>query len=230
MIKHPLPVSIFHLHRFSGGDYITYVVRFQNTGNDTAFRIVIEDTLDANLDWSTLQPLNTSHPFSMQVVNKNIIQFTFSNMKLPPASINEPESHGFIAYKVRPKTDLAQGSTIKNTAHIYFDFNAPITTNTVNTQVVLLSSIKQNNKNDGELKVYPNPNNGTFNLEFSANYTSPLTLELVDFTGRTVYQTKLQHQFKSIVSIQTDNLSSGLYAVVLKTDREQITKKIIIDK
>ena len=212
------------------GDYITYVVRFQNTGNDTAFRIVIEDTLDANLDWSTLQPLNTSHPFSMQVVNKNIIQFTFSNMKLPPASINEPESHGFIAYKVRPKTDLAQGSTIKNTAHIYFDFNAPITTNTVNTQVVLLSSIKQNNKNDGELKVYPNPNNGTFNLEFSANYTSPLTLELVDFTGRTVYQTKLQHQFKSIVSIQTDNLSSGLYAVVLKTDREQITKKIIIDK
>ena len=96
--------------------------------------------------------------------------------------------------------------------------------------MVLLSSIKQNNKNDGELKVYPNPNNGTFNLEFSANYTSPLTLELVDFTGRTVYQTKLQHQFKSIVSIQTDNLSSGLYAVVLKTDREQITKKIIIDK
>jgi uncharacterized repeat protein (TIGR01451 family) len=212
------------------GDYITYVVRFQNTGNDTAFRIVIEDTLDANLDWSTLQPLNTSHPFSMQVVNKNIIQFTFSNMKLPPASINEPESHGFIAYKVRPKTDLAQGSTIKNTAHIYFDFNAPITTNTVNTQVVLLSSIKQNNKNEGELKVYPNPNNGTFNLEFSTNYTSPLTLELVDFTGRTVYQTKLQHQFKSIVSIQTDNLSSGLYAVVLKTDREQIIEKIIIDK
>lgn len=46
-------------------DYITYVVRFQNTGNDTAFRIVIEDTLDVNLDWSTLQPVNTSHPFSI---------------------------------------------------------------------------------------------------------------------------------------------------------------------
>jgi uncharacterized repeat protein (TIGR01451 family) len=212
------------------GDYITYVVRFQNTGNDTAFRIVIEDTLDANLDWSTLQPLNTSHPFTMQVVNKNIIQFTFSNMELPPASINEAASHGFIAYKVKPKADLAQGATIKNTAHIYFDFNAPVTTNTVNTQVVLLSAIKNNSKSDGKVSVYPNPNNGIFNLEFTANYASLLSITIFDVTGKLVYQNNVQHFQKSVLSIDSQNLSSGLYSVILKTDKEQITEKIIIDK
>lgn len=212
------------------GDYITYVVRFQNTGNDTAFRIVIEDTLDANLDWSTLQPLNTSHPFSMQVVNKNIIQFTFSNMKLPPTSINEAESHGFIAYKVKPKADLAQGSSIKNTAHIYFDYNVPITTNTVTTQVALLSAIKNKHNGGGQLSVYPNPNNGIFNLEFSANYLSPLLLSIIDITGNVVYEHQLQHQYKSIVSINTVNLSAGLYTILLKTDKETQVQKIIIDK
>jgi uncharacterized repeat protein (TIGR01451 family) len=212
------------------GDYITYVVRFQNTGNDTAFRIIIEDTLDANLDWSTLQPLNTSHPFTMQVVSKNIIQFTFNNMEIPPASINEPASHGFIAYKVKPKTDLTQGSTIKNTAHIYFDFNAPVRTNTVSTHVALLSAVKNNHTGDGKISVYPNPNNGIFNLEFTANYSSPLSITLFDVTGKMVYQNQMEHRQKSKIIIDAQNLSAGLYTLMLKTEKEQIVKKIIIDK
>ena len=213
------------------GDYITYVVRFQNTGNDTAFRIVIEDTLDANLDWSTLQPLNTDYPFSMQVVNKNIIQFTFSNLKLPPASINEPESHGFIAYKVKPKSDVAQGITIKNIAHIYFDFNVPVKTNTVNTHIALLSAVKNNHlQQNGKISVYPNPNNGIFNLEFNANYTSPLNISIYDVTGKLVYQNSVQHRQKSILSVNTENLASGIYSILLKTDNEQLSDKIIIDK
>lgn len=212
------------------GDYITYVVRFQNTGNDTAFRIVIEDTLDANLDWSTLQPVNTSHAFTMLVVNKNIIQFTFSNLVLPPASINEAASHGFIAYKVKPKSDLPSGSTIKNTAHIYFDFNPPVTTNTVTTQVALVSAIKNHSSGEGKVSVYPNPNNGIFNLEFTANYTSPLSISLYDITGKLVYQNQLQHHQKSVVRIDTQNLAGGMYTVILKTDKEQLTEKIMIDK
>lgn len=213
------------------GDYITYVVRFQNTGNDTAFRIVVEDTLDANLDWSTLQPLNTDHAFSMKVVNKNIIQFTFSDLMLPPASINEPASHGFIAYKVKPKSDVQQGVTIKNIAHIYFDFNAPVKTNTVNTHIALLSAVKNNYlQQDGRINIYPNPNNGIFHLEFKANYISPLNILIYDVTGKLVYQNNVQHNHKSIIPINTEDLASGMYSILLKTEHEQVSEKIIIEK
>ena len=217
-------------YQIQNGDYITYIIRFQNVGNDTAFRVVVLDTLDANLDWSTLQPVNTSHPFSMQVINGNIVQFTFNNLLLPDSSINEDNSHGFIAYKIKPKSSLGAGAVIKNTAHIYFDFNKPIATGTVQTRVSLILSAKNNKKSDSKISVYPNPNNGIFNLDFIANYTSPLTIELYDVTGKICYQNQLQHQQKSIVQINTENLASGLYSVVLKTNQEQINQKIIVEK
>lgn len=216
--------------QIQNGDYITYVIRFQNVGNDTAFRVVVLDTLDANLDWSTLQPVNASHPFSMQVINGNVVQFTFNNLLLPDSSINEGNSHGFIAYKIKPKSTVGAGAVIKNTAHIYFDFNRPVTTSTVTTRVSLILSAKNTQKTDSKISVYPNPNNGIFNLSFSANYTSPLAIEIIDITGKVVYKNQINHQQKSIVQINTEFLASGLYSVILKTNHEQLTQKIIIER
>lgn len=216
--------------QIDNGEYITYVVRFQNVGDDTAFRVVILDTLDANLDWSTFEVTNASHLFSVEVLNKHILKFTSKGMVLPYAAVGGDASHGFIAYKVKPKPTLAQGSTIKNTAHIYFDFNAPVTTNTVQTHVLLLSAIGNHMQGDAKVRIYPNPNNGIFNLEFLANYTSPLSVTLFDLTGKMVYQKNMQHSQKSILHIDTNDLPAGLYSVALKTDKEERTEKIIIEK
>ena len=38
----------------ASGDYLQYTIRFQNSGNDTAFNVYIHDTLDSKLDWSTM--------------------------------------------------------------------------------------------------------------------------------------------------------------------------------
>jgi uncharacterized repeat protein (TIGR01451 family) len=116
-----------------------YSIRFQNLGNDTAFTIVIRDTLDNNLLRSTFKPIAASHPFETQIEENGAVAFTFKNILLPPAKINEPLSHGFINYRVLPRRGLPEQTEILNTAYIYFDFNPPIQTNT--TSNVLVSSL-----------------------------------------------------------------------------------------
>jgi hypothetical protein len=117
------------------GTYINYLIRFQNTGTDTAFNFTIRDTLDAKLDWSSLEMVETSHPYRLQLDAQNKLSWNFTNIRLVDSVHNESASHGFIAYRIKPKTNLNIGDTIKNSASIYFDFNLPVKTNTAKTIV-----------------------------------------------------------------------------------------------
>ena len=109
---------------------IEYKIRFQNTGTDTAFMVVIRDTLPAELDIASFQAGAASHPYTCEVLNGNILEFTFSNIMLPDSNVNEPASHGAVQYKISQVKGLLPGSEIRNRAGIYFDFNAPVITNT----------------------------------------------------------------------------------------------------
>lgn len=121
--------------QLDNGEYLNYLIRFQNTGTDTAFNIQVRDTLDTQLDWSTLQMVASSHPYSLQVQNGANCAWTFANIKLPDENINEPASHGFIAYRIKPKRSVPVNSVIHNTASIYFDFNLPVQTNDALTTI-----------------------------------------------------------------------------------------------
>ena len=120
----------------TAGDYLQYTVRFQNTGNDTAFNVYIHDTLDNKLDWNTLQILTASHNYQMTMTDGNKCLFTFRNINLVDSGANEPASHGYIVYRIKPKPTVQVGDIINNTAAIYFDYNLPVYTNTEMTTVV----------------------------------------------------------------------------------------------
>ncbi len=117
------------------GEYLTYTIRFQNTGNDTAFNVYIRDTMDNKLDWSSLQIVASSHNYQM-TMNDGKCLFTFPDINLVDSIKNEPKSHGYIVYKIKAKPTVQIGNVIKNTAAIYFDYNLPIYTNTEMTTVV----------------------------------------------------------------------------------------------
>ncbi len=112
---------------------LEYLVRFQNTGSDVAYLVVIEDTLDANLDVATLEIGAASHPFSWSVsgVGRPVLTWTFKNINLPDSTTNEPASHGYVRFRIRPKADTPLGTPIGNLAAITFDYNSPILTNVV---------------------------------------------------------------------------------------------------
>ena len=106
-----------------------YTIRFQNTGTDTAFNILVTDPISSHLDLSTLKMLDASHNYEMTIVGDTIKWF-FPNILLADSFVNEPLSHGFIRFTIDQKENNEQGSLIENTAYIYFDFNDPIITNT----------------------------------------------------------------------------------------------------
>lgn len=116
------------------GDYIYYTIRFQNTGNDTAFNVVITDTLSSDLQATSFKMINSSHPCKT-IVNGNAIVFELLNIMLPDSNVNEIKSHGFVSFKIKPESTVSLNSSIPNNAAIYFDYNSPVITNTAVTQI-----------------------------------------------------------------------------------------------
>jgi uncharacterized repeat protein (TIGR01451 family) len=115
---------------------LQYTIRFQNTGNDTAFNVMITDMLDANLDLATLQIIASSHPVSLQISQSGEMKFMFSNILLPDSIVDEPGSHGYVVYKVKHSSGIPEGTTIYNTAYIIFDSNPAVVTNTTYNNLV----------------------------------------------------------------------------------------------
>jgi len=113
------------------GKSIQYIIRFQNTGNDTAFNIVVADTLNSLLDAGKVEVLASSNPCKV-TVNGNIVFFEFLNINLPDSNVNKVGSHGFVEFAIKPLS-FVNNDTIQNNASIYFDYNAAIITNTATT-------------------------------------------------------------------------------------------------
>lgn len=118
-------------------EYLTYVIRFQNTGTDTAFNVYVRDTLSNKFDWNTFEMIDASHPYELSVQDGHIMEWYFRNINLPDSNVNEPASHGFIAFRIKPQADILPGDTLENDAAIYFDFNLPVETNLMRSAILL---------------------------------------------------------------------------------------------
>ncbi|MBK7483690.1 MAG: T9SS type A sorting domain-containing protein [Flavobacteriales bacterium] len=113
-------------------DRLTYTVRFQNTGTDTAFTVMVRDRLNARLDRASIQVLGSSHTLtSLNVENDGEAVFLFENILLPDSNVNEPASHGYVVFSIGVLPGAPDGTTIDNSVDIYFGGNEAVTTNTV---------------------------------------------------------------------------------------------------
>ncbi|MFK8005592.1 MAG: T9SS type A sorting domain-containing protein [Saprospiraceae bacterium] len=129
--KRAIPTGIGMENNIQRNWELDYTIRFQNTGNDTAFLVVLRDTISEHLDLATLNVRSGSHDYFYEINPERELKITFATIELPDSTTNLAESQGFIEYSISPKSDVSFGSVIENTAYIYFDFNAPIITNTV---------------------------------------------------------------------------------------------------
>ena len=110
---------------------ITYKISFQNTGTDTAFTVEIRDTIAQYFDIDSIQWGASSHPYRSEIFDKRTLRVTFDNINLVDSTRNEAASHGFVKFRIKQKKNLPLGTIINNKAAIYFDYNSPIITNTV---------------------------------------------------------------------------------------------------
>ena len=120
------------------GEYVHYIIRFENTGSANAQNIVVKDMIDTSkYDISSLMPLSGSASFVTRITNTNKVEFIFEDINLP---FDDTHNDGYVAFKIKTKPTLVVGDTFSNTAAIYFDYNFPITTNTATTSIQTLGS------------------------------------------------------------------------------------------
>jgi uncharacterized repeat protein (TIGR01451 family) len=195
---------------------IEYMIRFQNTGTDTAFTVMIRDTISDKLDISSIEFGASSHVYESEIYGKGILKFTFNNIKLVDSFRNEPKSRGFVQYRIKQQKDLAFGTQIFNTAHIYFDYNEPIVTNktlhTVGGKEIITVIIDNNPSNNYPIKVSPNP------FSTSAIFEGPLSIngnfELFDLSGKLLRTEKFDGK---TFEFQRRELTAGMYIFKITT-------------
>ncbi len=219
--------------RYALGDEVQYLIRFQNTGTDTAFNVNIADTLDANLDWSTLHMIGSSHKYKMTITNGNKVQWMFDNINLPDSNKNEPLSHGFISFKIRPKSNLTAGDYIQNKAFIYFDYNLPVPTNTVTTTIISnrLTPVSVVNADDIKITVMPNPGKSNVYMLLTGNIKGKLEVSMIDNTGRTISKQTIQRTTVSeatYLPLQVDRLLPGVYYIKAQQGNKSWVQKMVI--
>jgi len=117
---------------------LNYTTRFQNTGNDVAYKVLVTDMLDANFDLNTFQLISSSHPevLNTTISDGGLVSFEFNEINLPDSATNLIESQGYINYSIKTKSDIRDNTLIENASNIYFDANPPIETNTVKNVMV----------------------------------------------------------------------------------------------
>lgn len=195
------------------GNYLHYIINFENTGTADAENIVVRDVIDTTqFDINSLQILNSSSPITAKLTG-NIAEFIFQNVNLHSGG------HGNILIKVKSKNTLVQGSTVSKRANIYFDYNAPIDTNLENTTFQTLSNT--NHEIDKSISVYPNPTKGNVTIKCHNNIQS---VQLYDVQGR-LLQTNLVNENQTIIDISGQ--SSGVYFLKIVSDKGIGVQKIV---
>lgn len=205
---------------------LIYTVRFQNTGNFPATFVRILDSLDLTaLDISSLQILGASHQMSWALHRQNVLEFFFGNIHLPDSSRDEAGSHGFVRFSILPKNSLKLGDFAQNRAFIYFDFNAPVLTNTVKTLVQLpdLTSAPITEAFDFELS--PNPGAGPFRLIFSGQLSESVEVSVSDVFGRTVW---LDQTMNLVEPLRLPEFRAGNYWVSIRCGGGPVSKKLVV--
>ena len=207
---------------------LDYTIRFQNIGSDTCFNAVVIDTLDDNLDLSTFEMISSSHKYNVSLTGRTL-KWTFNNILLPDSTTNEPESHGFIKYRIKPNTDLVVGDSIPNRANIYFDYEVPVITNTVVTHIGDYLGIDEEEGSDigndvkGKVKIAPNPFSESTTITLPENTKGGGVFQLYDIAGKLVKEVFTDGPEQ--LTISRDALNSGMYIYVLKNNKTGIVDK-----
>ena len=201
-------------------DWLTYTVHFQNTGTAAAHNITITDTLDANIDPTSFQLLTYSYEPTVQISGR-YVTFYFNQILLPDSAANPQGSMGYVQYRVKLLATPGIGTNISNTAYVYFDFNAPVATNSTANTITSTAGIR-NISSAANVIIYPNPSTGSWQLTVG-NELLGSTLEVFDEQGRLVFHSAISNQNSEIKF----EAASGVYFLRISNENVSAVRKLV---
>nr|WP_321228193.1 leucine-rich repeat domain-containing protein [uncultured Psychroserpens sp.] len=201
------------------GEYVNYLIRFENLGTANATNIVVKNNIDdVKFNINTLVPLDGSHDYYIRINTQNDVEFIFENINLP---FDDATNDGYVLYKIKTLESLVLGDTFSNQAEIYFDFNAPIITNTYTTEVA--ESLSTNEFSTLNTRVYPNPVDDLLTIESDAVL---IAANIYDINGRAI----LSSQFDDTRHhIDVSHLQAGIYFLKVFSNIGNDTLKVVIE-
>lgn len=221
------------LRTIQDGAYINYMIRFQNTGNDTAFTVRLMDTLESKLDWSSFEMIGSSHKYSLTIKEGNKLQWVFNDIKLPDSTTNLTRSIGFVALRIKPKNTVVTNDVIKNKASIYFDYNLPIVTNSADITITneVVTAVREIQNDEMKLQFGPNPSNGFSNLMITGKLKGKFELRIINSSGSVIsHQTIIRNSVSQTnnVPVNLEKFSSGIYYIQLQQKGKSWWQKIVL--
>ncbi len=191
---------------------LTYSIRFQNTGNSYAERIVVIDTLSPDLQWSSFQFLSSSHATTWSLEH-GVLVFVFDGIYLPDSGTDELNSHGFVRFNILPSTTLQLGDHVTNVADIYFDFNEPVITEAA--IVSIAASTQVDEKSGPALRVFPDPVEDLMFINFDS-WGPGSQWSIADASGKLMRSGDVTEH----VAIEVRDLANGAYMLrIVSNDR-----------
>jgi len=226
---------------------LDYVIRFQNTGTDVAYKVEVVDTLSEHLDLATLNVRGASHNYIYSVSGKGrpVLTWTFNNILLPDSTTNLAGSNGYVHFSIRPKENLSAKTRIENFADIFFDYNDPVRTNTtLNTLYdvppVVVESVRLDRSTVMPITVtgrepdpgngfviYPNPHSGHFTVEVPVSAGKVLEMVVLDALGRKVVSQQVEASNPEKWGIDVSDSQAGTYFLKIQTAKGAFVKRIV---
>ncbi|MFN3753122.1 T9SS type A sorting domain-containing protein [Flavobacterium sp.] len=198
------------------GNYVSYRIRFENTGTFPAQNIVVKDVIDVTkFDISSLAPITGSHNFYTRIIG-NTVEFVFENINLP---FDDATNDGYVVFKIKLLPNVIQGVTFSNQASIFFDYNFPIVTNTASSVIAVLG------QNDFEavdlFTIHPVPTKNVLHIE-SIDTTEIIAIEIYNHLGQIV-----QREIGNKQIIDVSKLVKGSYYLKIKTNDSIYSKQFL---
>lgn len=204
---------------------IKYVIHFQNTGKDTAFKVTVVDTITQKIGLRSIRVTGTSHSstYALRVENNQTLIWEFKNILLPDSHTNEKASHGYIAFEADINSELAVGDSITNKAYIYFDYQVPVITNIASVVIVNSTNAIDKLTNSKGIDMYPNPSNSIVNIN-TKNSVLKNRLLIYNMMGDIVASQNLQ---EGKCQIDLHHLAKGIY--IVRIEGTELSSKLVIE-
>lgn len=225
--------AVFTVSEISQGVEVLFLVRFENLNPDTAFNVVIRDTLDPRFDANTLRMIDASHGYQL-LRDQGFVRWYFNGIRLPgyDPDFGYDNATGYVMYAVEPYRFLGPGQTIQNRACISFDNNT-ICTNDATVWIDGNSGTADPADDERLYRVVPNPNYGQFGVkaqQFGVEENGkPIEWWITDMNGKVVNEGAVADAEAMPNEISLERPAPGLYLLWVKdSNRFQVEQFAVI--
>ena len=157
------------------------------------------------LRWKAI-PTANKYILERQAIGETVFQKIFETDNLLEYTDSKLKDNSSYSYRIKAFSNVSESNYSK-----------------IDVKTLVILSVSQEKNNI--FKLFPNPANDKINVYFNEPVSG--NLSLVDLTGRNIFEQNLFKQ-KSVV-IDVYNVQKGIYFVLIKTNQELYSQKIIIE-